>query len=55
MIEHSISVFPHDGGGARVVCECGARWTINQQELESGEDKLEYHVKYANRPSTKPD
>lgn len=39
----------------RVTCFCGASWTINKQEKEAGETKIDWHIKYANRPKTRVD
>ncbi len=39
----------------KIHCECGAVWSMGNAAYERGEDRIEDHYKYANRPLIKPD
>lgn len=55
---HAVSSVAQEGPNSqlyRVSCMCGASWTINKQEKDAFEFKIDWHIQYANRPKTRVD
>ena len=52
---HNVITRANEDGGITCTCTCGAEWKVGKREYLSGIDHIEDHIKYANRPLTKPD